>query len=227
MPRVRKYHNGRKGPGHPYYTINNKAERQAANAADLNELYNTILKKGSYKQGRALKNLIKKYGAGGSVSDFGAQGNFTTKYTSNQPDVEELEDPNLILADVEELEDPNLILEENIIDAEAETEGQVPIAPMAEAENKVERAFSGAAKGVTVGSLLGPLGSLVGGAIGGIGGFLKGKKRKKRKERWKEIKASFNEGGALKGLIKKYKAGGYISNSKHRDKILKTLNKTQ
>ena len=212
MPRVRKYHNGRKGPGHPYYTINNKAERQAANAADLNELYNTILKKGSYKQGRALKNLIKKYGAGGSVSDFGAQGNFTTKYTSNQPDVEELEDPNLIL-------------EENVIDAEVE--GQVPTAPMAEAENKVERAFSGAAKGVTVGSLLGPLGSLVGGAIGGIGGFLKGKKRKKRKERWKEIKASFNEGGALKGLIKKYKAGGYISNSKHRDKILKTLNKTQ
>ena len=31
----------------------------------------------------------------------------------------------------------------------------------------------------------------------------------------------------LKSLIKKYKAGGYISNSKRRDKILKTLNKTQ
>jgi len=149
------------------------------------------------KGGKALKNLMKKYGAGGSVSDFGAQGNFTTKYTSNQPDVEELEDPNLILADVEELEDPNLILEENIIDAEAETEGQVPIAPMAEAENKVERAFSGAAKGVTVGSLLGPLGSLVGGAIGGVAGFLKGKKEKRRKRRQEGIKASFNEGGQV------------------------------
>ena len=164
------------------------------------------------KGGKALKNLMKKYGAGGSVSDFGAQGNFTTKYTSNQPDVEELEDPNLILADVEELEDPNLILEENIIDAEAETEGQVPIAPMAEAENKVERAFSGAAKGVTVGSLLGPLGSLVGGAIGGVAGFLKGKKEKRRKRRQEG-----KDGMKIKKLMPSYQEGGEVSETEIDD----------
>ena len=40
-------------------------------------------------------------------------------------------------------------------------------------------------------------------------------------------KRIYKQGGALKGLIKKYRAGGYTSNSKRRDKILKTLNKTQ
>ena len=39
MPRVRKYHEGGKGPGHPHYTIDNKAERQAADAADYYDRY--------------------------------------------------------------------------------------------------------------------------------------------------------------------------------------------
>ena len=39
MPRVRKYHNGGKGPGHPHYTIDNKEERKAANAADYYDRY--------------------------------------------------------------------------------------------------------------------------------------------------------------------------------------------
>jgi len=39
MPRVRKYHEGGKGPGHPHYTIDNKAERQAADASDYYERY--------------------------------------------------------------------------------------------------------------------------------------------------------------------------------------------
>ena len=152
------------------------------------------------KGGKALKGLMKKYGAGGSVSDFGAQGNFTNEYTSNQPDVEELEDPNLIL-------------EENVIDAEAE--GQVPIAPTVEEENKmkeenkVERGFSGAAKGVSVGSLFGPLGSLVGGAIGGIAGFLKGKKRERRQKG--------KDGMKIKKLMPSYQEGGEVSETEIDD----------
>lgn len=39
MPRVKKYHEGGKGPGHPHYTIDNKAERQAADAADYYDRY--------------------------------------------------------------------------------------------------------------------------------------------------------------------------------------------
>ena len=52
-----------------------------------------------YKRGRntALRSLVKKYGAGGGVADFGAQGNFTSEYSSAQPEVEELPDPNTLL----------------------------------------------------------------------------------------------------------------------------------
>ena len=52
-----------------------------------------------YKEGRntALRSLVKKYGAGGGVADFGAQGNFTSEYSSAQPEVEELPDPNTLL----------------------------------------------------------------------------------------------------------------------------------
>jgi hypothetical protein len=57
----------------------------------------------------ALKGLMKKYGAGGSVSGWGAQGNFTTEYTSRQPEVEELPNPNALLTETiaqQPLEEP-------------------------------------------------------------------------------------------------------------------------
>ena len=65
-------------------------------------LLNTQFKDGgkvNYKQGGALKGLMKKYGAGGSVDGWGAQGNFSTEYNSRQPEVEELPNPNAILTE--------------------------------------------------------------------------------------------------------------------------------
>ena len=61
------------------------------------------------KGGKALKGLVKKYGAGGSVNGWGAQGNFTTEYTSRQPEVEELPNPNALLTETitqQPLEEP-------------------------------------------------------------------------------------------------------------------------
>ena len=52
-----------------------------------------------HRGGKALKGLMKKYGAGGSVGGWGAQGNFSTEYNSRQPEVVELPNPNAILTE--------------------------------------------------------------------------------------------------------------------------------
>ena len=143
----------------------------------------------TYKQGGALKGLIKKYGAGGSVGGWGAQGNFTTEYTSKQPDVEELEDPNLI---------PEL----NALAAQQESSGE-PLTPEEERKLKGKKALQGAGKGAMAGASFGPWGAVIGGVVGGALGYFAKKGTK--------IKKSLYDNGGLFDALRKRRADRRIS----------------
>ena len=119
---------------------------------DLNKLYNTILKT-DYKQGGAIKGLVKKYGGGGSVGGWGAQGNFSTEYNSKQPKVAEIPDPNSIP-------------EQNALDALVES-GEEPLTEEEKKKQKNQKALQGAMKGASMGMSFGPWGAAIGAVAGG------------------------------------------------------------
>jgi hypothetical protein len=135
-----------------------------------------------HNSGKALKGLIKKYGAGGSVGGWGAQGNFTTEYTSRQPDVEELEDPSLI---------PEL----NALAAQQESGGE-PLTPEEEKKLKAKKALQGAGKGAMAGASFGPWGAVIGGLVGGAVGYF-------AKKGTKIKKSLYDNGGIFKALREK------------------------
>ena len=149
----------------------------------------------TYKQGGALKGLIKKYGAGGSVGGWGAQGNFTTEYTSKQPDVEELEDPNLI---------PEL----NALAAQQESGGD-PLTPEEERKLKGKKALQGAGKGAMAGASFGPWGAVIGGVVGGAIGYFAKKGTK--------IKKSLYDNGGLFEALREKRADRRIAKTPVRD----------
>jgi hypothetical protein len=131
------------------------------------------------KGGKALKGLIKKYGAGGSVSGWGAQGNFSTEYTSRQPEVEELPHPMALAQD-------------NSLSSEVE---ELNLTPEEEKEAKKKKALALAGKGAMMGMKFGPWGALAGGVIGGaIGWFAK---------QGMKIKKLYNQGGGVSSPEKK------------------------
>ena len=136
-----------------------------------------------YKKGGALKGLVKKYGAGGSVGGWGAQGNFTTEYTSKQPDVEELEDPNLI---------PEL----NALAAQQESGSGEPLTPEEERKLKGKKALQGAGKGAMAGASFGPWGAVIGGVVGGAIGYF-------AKQGAKIKKSLYDNGGIFEALREK------------------------
>lgn len=145
-----------------------------------------------YKKGGVLNFLTKKYGAGGTVEEFGAQGNFDTEYESRLPEVEEPSDPN------EE------IIAETIIEADAEIDPAADLngdGEVTEAEKKKyinkkkgQSALSGAASGALVGASFGPWGAVIGGVVGGAAGWLTGKDGMKIK------KKKYDDGGLLEML---------------------------
>ena len=135
--------------------------------------------KKQYSKGGALSGLVKKYGAGGSVNGWGAQGNFTTEYISKQPDVEELEDPNLI---------PEL----NALAAQQESGGE-PLTPEEEKRLKGKKALQGAGKGAMAGASFGPWGAVIGGVVGGAIGYF-------AKKGTKIKKSLYDNGGLFKAL---------------------------
>ena len=116
-----------------------------------------------YKDGGALKFLTKKYGAGGTVEEFGAQGNFETEYKSRLPEVEEPSDPNeeLLATTDPEVEEPTL------------TEEEIKALKKKKA---LGAAGKGAATGAAIGSAIPGIGTVVGAAagalIGGLGSLL-------------------------------------------------------
>ena len=120
-----------------------------------------------YKEGRntALRSLVKKYGAGGGVADFGAQGNFTSEYSSAQPEVEEL--------DVND----EMMLSVTDVDPEDATPSEEELK-----KAKKKKALKSAGKGALMGAKFGPWGALAGGVIGGAVGWFakKGIKIKKK-----------------------------------------------
>ena len=155
----------------------------------------------TYKQGGALKGLIKKYGAGGSVGGWGAQGNFTTEYTSRQPDVEELEDPSLI---------PEL----NALAAQQESGGE-PLTPEEERKLKGKKALQGAGKGAMAGASFGPWGAVIGGVLGGAIGYFAKKGAK--------IKKSLYDNGGLFEALREKKANRNKFTKKKRGLILQSI----
>ena len=125
-----------------------------------------------YKRGRntALRSLVKKYGAGGGVADFGAQGNFTSEYSSAQPEVEEL--------DVND----EMMLSVTDVDPEDATPSEEELK-----KAKKKKALKSAGKGALMGAKFGPWGALAGGVIGGAVGWFAKKGIK--------IKRFYNHGG--------------------------------
>jgi len=147
------------------------------------------------KGGKALTSLVKKYGAGGSVSGWGAQGNFTTEYVSKQPDVEELEDPSLI---------PEL----NALAAQQESGGE-PLTPEEEKKLKGKKALQGAGKGAMAGASFGPWGAVIGGVVGGAIGYFAKKGTK--------IKKSLYDNGGLFKALRERRADRRIEKTPVRD----------
>ena len=154
-----------------------------------------------HNSGKALKGLIKKYGAGGSVGGWGAQGNFTTEYTSRQPDVEELEDPSLI---------PEL----NALAAQQESGGE-PLTPEEERKLKGKKALQGAGKGAMAGASFGPWGAVIGGVLGGAIGYFAKKGAK--------IKKSLYDNGGLFEALREKKANRNKFTKKKRGLILQSI----
>ena len=143
----------------------------------------------------ALRALMKKYGAGGSVENFGSQGNFTTEYTSKQPEVIEIPDPNLMPQENSE----DAMLEGKIeIDPLADLNGDGEITEEEKKKYKNKKkgksALSGAASGAMVGATFGPWGAVIGGVVGGAAGWLTGKNGMKIKKR------SYDDGGLFEAL---------------------------
>jgi hypothetical protein len=101
----------------------------------------------------ALKSLMKKYGAGGSVDGWGVQGNFSTEYNSKQPEVAEI--PN-----------PNSIPEQNTLDAQVES-GEEPLTEEEKKKQKNQKALQGAMRGASMGMSFGPWGAAIGAVAGG------------------------------------------------------------
>jgi hypothetical protein len=106
-----------------------------------------------YDKGGALKGLMKKYGAGGSVGGWGAQGNFSTEYNSKQPSVAELPDPSSIP-------------EQNALDALVES-GEEPLTEEEKKKQKNQKALQGAMRGASMGMRFGPWGAVIGAVAGG------------------------------------------------------------
>ena len=149
----------------------------------------------------ALRSLVKKYGAGGGVADFGdvadsmSQDNFTSEYSSRQPEVNPLEDLN------EEILSPDN-QEINVINEEANASKGEQRA----LKGKVARrqAAKGAGKGALIGSVLPGVGTLlgagIGAAVGGLGSLFANRKLKKKshimaKDGIKIKKRFYNHGG--------------------------------
>jgi hypothetical protein len=169
------------------------------------------------KEGKSLKEAVaialdmwkrgkvKKYGAGGSVEDFGAQGNFTTEYTSRQPEVEELEDPN-------EKSGGTTV---TIIQEEEELSKEEQRGLKGKAAGRA--AGKGALMGAKIGSFLPGLGTgigaAVGAAVGGIGTLLANRKLKKQEQIMAEK--------GVKIKKKKYDNGGLFEKLRDRREKIK------
>jgi len=130
------------------------------------------------KEGKSLKQAVaialsmwerknkKKFGAGGSISDFGVQTTFSTDFVEDSTDVAELEDPSeeVLATSDPELENPEL------------TEQEIK-------DLKKKKALQSAGKGAAVGASIGSaipvvgtaVGAVVGGLIGGLGSLLSNK----------------------------------------------------
>ena len=152
-----------------------------------------------YKDGGALKFLTKKYGAGGTVEEFGSQGNFESEYKSRLPEVEEPSDPN-----------------EELL---ATTDPEVEEATLTEEEIKALKkkkalgaAGKGAALGASIGSAVPGIGTVIGAAagalIGGIGSLVANKGLEDQPElimarngvKVHKKQKTFDEGGLLEAL---------------------------
>ena len=152
-----------------------------------------------YKDGGALKFLTKKYGAGGTVEEFGAQGNFETEYKSRLPEVEEPSDPNeeLLATTDPEIEEPTL------------TEEEIKALKKKKA---LGAAGKGAALGASIGSAVPGIGTVIGAAagalIGGIGSLVANKGLEDQPElimarngvKVHKKQRTFDEGGLLEAL---------------------------